>query len=223
MNPSQQATSLTELLAVISDLIVRSKLREDLYQRRYESDRDRKSFEVSHILYRDTLQKLYVQILKVQATSICYLWKNDAFRLGLDMIKWNDWKVAVNDIQKQEDAFRAVYDIWKDQIYQEEYKAISKRHKENMSQIETLGGDVSGLRKAIEESQKDARRALLLNWISEVDPSSNFNAAVEKHEPHTSQWLIKNNDDFDKWQNTPKSLLWLNGKGTFCRKLCRCV
>lgn len=197
-------------------------MREDLYQRRYESDSsDGKSFQVSHILYRDTLKNLYVQILKVQATSICYLSKNDAFRLGLDMIKWNDWKSAMSDVQKQEDSFRAVYDIRKDQIYQEECEALSKRHKDINSQMTTLCGDVSGLRKAIEESQNDARRAELLHWISDVDPSSNLNVAIQKHEPHTSQWLISNNDDFQNWQNTPKSLLWLNGKGRFCCKLCR--
>jgi hypothetical protein len=52
-------------------------------------------------MYRDTLKALYVQILKFQASSICFLSKNGPFQLGLDMIRWDDWESSLRDVQKK--------------------------------------------------------------------------------------------------------------------------
>ncbi len=222
LNPSKQAASFAQGLSIISDLIVRSKLREDLYERRYgfkNNTGDRELLLSSHIMYRDTLKMLYMQILKFQASSICYLSKNGAFRLGLDIVKWNDWDAAMSDIQKQEDSFCKVYDIWQDMVYQEECQALEARHKENMNQLTILCSDVSGLRQAIEDSQRNAERTELLDWISDIDYSENFNAAIAKHEENTGDWLLRNNELFETWQTDANSLLWLNGKGSTYQKM----
>lgn len=160
-----------------------------------------------------------MQILKFQASSICYLSKNGAFRLGLDIVKWNDWDAAMSDIQKQEDSFCKVYDIWQDMVYQEECQALEARHKENMNQLTILCSDVSGLRQAIEDSQRNAERTELLDWISDIDYSENFNAAIAKHEENTGDWLLRNNELFETWQTDANSLLWLNGKGSTYQKM----
>jgi hypothetical protein len=36
---------------------------------------------------------------------------------------------------------------------------------------------------------------------------------LEKHEPETGDWLIKDGTDFKGWFNAPNSFLWVNGKG----------
>jgi hypothetical protein len=60
LNPSKQAASLAKGLGAIAEIIVRSTMGENLYQRRYESqdnDDNRKVFLESHLLYRETLKK----------------------------------------------------------------------------------------------------------------------------------------------------------------------
>ena len=217
LNPSKQGASLVKGLDYIADLIVRSSMRENLYSRRYETNenaQDRQAFQQSHLKYRDTLKELYVQILKFQASSICYFSKNGAFRLGLDMIQWDNWDSALGDVQGRETAFCGVYDIWKDTRDQEEYEVLYKRHKENLGALNCIGTDVSGLRKAIVDAQKDGRRIGLLGWLSSVDPSVNFNNVIEKHELDTGNWLVEDNEEFSAWKKAPNSILWLNGPGT---------
>jgi len=72
---------------------------------------------------------------------------------------------------------------------------------------------ISALSNAVEEAQKDKKRKELLDWLSKIDPSKNFNSAREKHESGTGDWLLVNNKDFELWKAVPNSLLWLNGKG----------
>jgi hypothetical protein len=216
LNPSKQAASLATGLDYISDLIVRSAMRENLYERRYGSrgsDEDRKKFETSHIMYRDTLKALYVQILKFQASSICYLSKNGVFRVGLDMIKWDNWESSLNDVQKKEGTFQDVYDIWKDIRDQEDSEALDARHREDINIMMTISGDVSGLRNAIEKAQGDSKRTGLLDWLSAIDPSKGYNLGLDKLQANTGDWLLNGNPDFEKWRTSPNSFAWLNGKG----------
>ena len=203
-------------LAYISNLIAQSSLREELYTRRYESensDGEDNPLRESHSLYKETLKKLYVQIMKFQATSICYYSKNSAFRIGLDMVKWNSWDSLLSDIQIQETAFSAINELWKDRKYDEECEALIKRHQESMNTLNTISTDVSGLRKAVEDAQQDGTRRGLLDWLSSVDPSENYNSAQRRHEPRTGEWLVQGNESFKEWEHSPNSLIWLHGKG----------
>jgi len=216
LNPSKQAVSLASGLDYISDLIVRSKMREDLYDRRYRSgdhEEHQKLFQASHMMYRDTLKKLYVAILKFEARSIVYYAKNGAYRLGLDMMKFDGWDDILNGVKTSETAFIQVYESWKDIRGEEESNALVSRHREHMNMMTTISGDVSGLRSAIKDAQRDSKRSGLLKWLSDVDPSEFYNLAIDKRQPHTGEWLLKENADFNSWKDAPNSLLWLNGKG----------
>jgi ankyrin repeat domain-containing protein 50 len=191
-------------------------MREDLYSRRYElksSDQDRKAFLPSHIGYRDTLKELYTQILKFQAVSICYYSKNAASRVIRDTVKWDNWDSLLADIRTQEMAFQGVNKLWKDTKYEEDCIASNERHQESIKRLDSIGRDLSNLRKAIEEAQKDTQRRELLSWLSSIDPSENYNSARDRHEAETGSWLVQCNRDFEHWETDPNSLLWLHGKG----------
>lgn len=192
-------------------------MRENLYSRLYESsssDQDGKAFLPSHIVYRDALKELYTRILKFQATSVCYYSRNGAFRVGLDMVRWDSWESLLANIKTQEEEFRKINEIWKDVRYGEECYALEKRHQESMKSLNSIGIDVSGLRKAIEEAGRDSRRQELLDWLSSIDPSTNYNSARKKHESKTGDWFVEHNDCFKHWEDNSNSLLWLHGKGT---------
>lgn len=196
-------------------------MREALYDRRYGhkvSDEDRLILQSTHVMYRETLKKLYVQILKFEAGSICYFSKNGGSRLALDMIKWDNWDLALSEIRTREDAFCNVYEIWKDQRDQEEQEALFMRHKENLDVMKSISGNVSGLRTAIELAQRNKERSRLLDWLSDIDPSENFNAAWDKHEALTGNWLLRDKKDFQRWKTIPGSFMWLNGKGKFAHR-----
>jgi N-terminal domain of NWD NACHT-NTPase len=216
LDPSKQAVALATALSYISDLIVRSTMRERLYERRYGSkysEEDQKTFMPSHLAYRDTLKALYVQILKFQASSVCYLSKTGAFQLGSDLIKWDNWDSSLNGIQQREDAFYQVYSIWKDIRDQEDCERLYARHQENINVMVSISGDVSGLCNAIEKAQRDTQRTRLLNWLSTINPSKFYNLGLDKLRADTGEWLLNGNLDFEKWQTSPNSFAWLNGKG----------
>lgn len=191
-------------------------MREDLYNRRYESkssDQDRKAFLPSHVGYKDTLKELYTRILKFQAASICYYSKNAASRGMRDMVKWDNWDSLLADIKTQEMAFRGINELWRDAKYEEDCIASSERHHESIMHLDSIGTDLSSLRRAIDVAQKDIQRTGLLSWLSDIDPSENYNSARDRHQAETGDWLVQENNDFKHWEMDPNSLLWLHGKG----------
>ncbi|KAK3689356.1 ankyrin repeat-containing domain protein [Podospora appendiculata] len=203
LNPSSQAESLAKGLDYISSLIVQGRMREELYSRRYESNGDSDDFpaSVSHLASS-----------KFQATSYCYYAKNSAFRLGLDVIKWNDWESMLVEIKERERVFSSIADVWRDAVYNDEFAAAETRHQEIMRRWGSVRKDVSGLRKAIEEAQMEEKRLELLSWLCSLDPSENHNAALDRHEDGTSVWLVEESREFEIWKQAPGSLLWLHGK-----------
>jgi hypothetical protein len=139
------------------------------------------------------------------------------------MIKWDNWDSSLNDVQKKEDAFCQVYDIWKDTRDQEDSEALFARHQEKINIMISISGDVSGLRNAIEEAQRDTKRTDLLNWLSTIDPSKFYNLGLDKLRADTGEWLLNGNQDFEKWQSCPNSFAWLNGKGSPADNSCIAV
>ncbi|KAK4040342.1 ankyrin repeat-containing domain protein [Parachaetomium inaequale] len=203
LNPSEQAAALANGLEHISSLVSQSRMWEELYDRRYESQTAAEPGEqpapasLSHSEYKNALEMLYRQILKFQVTSYCYFASKSAFRLGLDV---------------RESVFAAISAIWRDMKYDEECAAADERHQETMLRWDAIGADVTGLRRAVEDAQRERKRADLLDWLCDIDPSEMYNTARDRHEEGTGDWLIRDNEKFQLWEEQPSSLLWLHGK-----------
>ncbi|KIV91422.1 hypothetical protein PV10_05963 [Exophiala mesophila] len=213
LNPSEQATSLGKGLEYIATLVAQSRMREDLYLRRYESKtNDGKLSQLSHDEYKNALKMLYRSILKFQMEIYCYFVSNSASRLGKDTVKWNDWESLLNEIHRQEETFEHINKLWKDAMYDEECAKAEERHQENKGRWDIIGEDVSGLRRAIELAQEEKKRDELLKWLSDVDNSEGYNVSRKMHEAGTSEWLVSDSIEFTHWEETPRSFLWLHGK-----------
>ncbi|KAI0383348.1 ankyrin [Hypomontagnella monticulosa] len=213
LNPSEQALSLIDGLEYISGLIAQSKMREDLYTRRYESSTSGQTPpSMSHTVYKEALEGVYRKILKFQAAGYLYYAKNAALRLGLDVVKWNGWNEMLGEIRERERNFTAVAQIWRDMKYDEECTATERRHHETIQRWDDIGVDVSGLRKAVEKAQGERKRTDLLSWLCKVDPSASHNLARDKHVSGTGDWLVRDSEQFRTWNMSPSSLLWLHGK-----------
>ncbi|RYC64329.1 hypothetical protein CHU98_g1861 [Xylaria longipes] len=213
LNPSDQGVSLAKGLEYISSLTVRSWMWEDLYIRRYEARTSQHTSSLpSHTAYKIALEKLYRQILLFQTTSYCYYAEKSAFRLGLDIVKWNDWDKLLSEIKDKEREFTAVSDNWRDMKYDEECSEADQRHQEAIRRWQTIGTDISGLREAVEAAQAEKTRDGLLQWLCTVDHSGMYNAARDKHESGTCEWLVRDSKEFKTWEGSSSSLLWVHGK-----------
>ncbi|UKZ66398.1 uncharacterized protein TrAtP1_007573 [Trichoderma atroviride] len=117
----------------------------------------------------------------------------------------------IDDVRLQEDALAALDSLWHDVQYSQDSSAVKKQHQESLAAWLTISEDVSSLRKALAEAEKDHDRAKLLSWLCQVDPSQMYNAARDKHEVGTSEWLMTN-QQLLAWEKEDKSLLWIHGK-----------
>lgn len=169
--------------------------------------------DLDHVAYKGALEVLYRKILKFQAQTYCHFAKSSAYRLGLDAVKWHDWEAMIDDVRLQEDALAALDKLWNDIQYSHDSLAVKKQHQESLAAWFTVSEGVSSLRKALAEAAKDHDLAKLLSWLCRVDPSQMYNAARDRHEPGTCEWMMKN-QEFLAWEKGERSLLWLHGKGT---------
>jgi len=222
LNPSEQAASLAKGLEHISGLIAQSRMWEELYVRCYESkaqsapaarDDDLSTAVQSHIEYKTQLEILYRKILKFQVASYCYY--SSTFQLGRDVVKWNDWDKLLDDIREGERVFASISETWRDMKYYDECAAADRRHREAMLRWDAMGAEVAGLRRAVEGAQSETKRAKLLAWLCDIDPSERHNAARNIHKEGTGDWLVEESKQFRAWEEVPSSLLWLHGKGMF--------
>lgn len=218
-NPSEQATSLAKGLEYISGVVAQSRMWEELYVRRYESDSSSKPWSSvapfaleSHIEYKSALAMLYVEVLRFQITSYCYYSRSLASRLTLDIIKWNDWTQLLEDVREKERVFNAISETWRDKIFDEECAAAERRHKEALVCWKAVGTELTELRRAVVDAQKESTRATLLDWLCDIDVSEMYNSGRDKHGTGTGAWLIEEHEDFRFWENKPASFLWLHGK-----------
>jgi hypothetical protein len=190
----------------IASIISRCTMREGLYHWRYEissNDESKTDFSTLHISYRDALRTLYVKILSFQATSVCFLSKSTFERVTADMVKWNAWDTLLLEIEAQ----------WRDMKYDEECKLQSVRHEQRMRGLGAIVDEVSRVRDVIKQAQNDNERKELLNWLSSVDPWTNYNSARRNHAQSTSNWLVEESTEFKKWEKEQNSFLWLHGQG----------
>ncbi|KAL6819895.1 ankyrin repeat-containing domain protein [Trichoderma camerunense] len=198
MNITAEQTSLLKGLEYIASLINKSRMREELYVECYEKRRyDHERFRQSHTQYKTTLEKLYIYILKFQATACCHYSKNSALRHALDAVKWKDWAPMVDEIRKQDHDFAAVEELWRD----------IQRYEKHLTKINTFSEMNAKLSVLANREFTD-----LLKWLCDVDPSPMYNTGLDRREAGTCEWLIKNNKEFKTWETTDGSLLWLHGK-----------
>ncbi|KAH0538097.1 hypothetical protein FGG08_005309 [Glutinoglossum americanum] len=66
--------------------------------------------------------------------------------------------------------------------------------------------DVGGLKDAATSTEHRG----ILDWLSKIDPSSNYKRAREQHTPTTGDWFLKGNS-YAKWINGEVPMLWLHG------------
>ena len=224
-NPSEQATSLAKGLEHISSVIAQSRMWEELYVRRYEPGSSSETGTVeaalaleSHVEYKMALAMLYKDVLKFQMTSYCYYARHSAFRLGLDVVKWTDWTQLLEDVRERERVFNAIGETWRDKKFDEECVAAARRHQEATVCWKAMGSELTELRRAVVDAQKERKRADLLDWLCDMDISEMYNAGRDKSGEGTGAWLIEDNESFQAWENEPSSLLWLYGKGMMFRK-----
>ncbi|KAG7294228.1 hypothetical protein NEMBOFW57_004298 [Staphylotrichum longicolle] len=132
--------------------------------------------------------------------------------LSRDAVKWNDWGKLLDDIREAKQNFSDASETWRDIQYEEECSAAHQRHREAMLGWNSMGADVAGLRRAVESAQSETKRATLLAWLCDIDPSEGYNTARSMHKEGTGNWLIKDSEQFRAWEVEPSSFLWLHGK-----------
>lgn len=189
-------------------------MREELYHRRYESRGSIGGFELLHDDYKEILEALYREILRFQMTSYCYYANNGAFRLGLDIVKWNDWDVLMDKVHEKNQVFIQVSEIWRDMQYEEECVTAKGRHEEIMQNWGTTNISISSLQKVIQDANEQKGRQDLLSWLSNADPTLFYNTNRDMHENGTGEWLLQESPEFRVWKDSSGSFLWIHGKGT---------
>ncbi|KAL7916610.1 ankyrin repeat-containing domain protein [Trichoderma velutinum] len=198
MNMSEEEAALAKGLEYTASLIVQSRMREELYFECYESGtHNHERFRQSHTQYKTALERLYIYILRFQATACYHYSKSSALRHGLDAVKWKDWAPLVDEVREQERNFAAVEELWRD----------IQRYTEHLTTVKTFS-EMNAKLSAIE----DQEFADLLRWLCDVDPSSMYNTGLDRHEAGTCEWLIKDSEEFKTWETSDGSLLWLHGK-----------
>jgi len=85
-----------------------------------------------------------------------------------------------------------------------------KRDIETGLTIQKLDDNLSKLHNDTEIWNKNTQNQQTVRWLSAPDPSCNYYAAREKHQPSTGEWLTTSRDLSD-WKANPSSLLWLHG------------
>jgi hypothetical protein len=62
----------------------------------------------------------------------------------------------------------------------------------------------------LDDIKVEAHRKEVLAWLKGADPTTNYNAARRKHEPHTGDWLLQSST-FELWRKEHAQILWLSG------------
>ncbi|KAK1246570.1 hypothetical protein MKX08_000372 [Trichoderma sp. CBMAI-0020] len=215
LNPSTQMASLAKGLEFVSALIAQSRMREELYIRRYGlNTREDQPLQRSHHEYKNGLERLYRQILRFQVKAYCYFTDNSASRFCLDIMKQNDWDQLIDGVSEQEALFEKLSATWRDIQYDNDCLAARNQHQETMKLWFTIGANVANLERAIQEAQYQQNRIDLLNWLCDIDHTELYNSARHHHTVGTGMWFIHQEKIFQAWEKSLalRSFLWLHGK-----------
>lgn len=228
LNPSVQEASRLKGLDEISSIVSQCSMRESLYRRRLESyvaDAGLRESNDSHVIYRNFLKDLYVEILNFQATTFVFLSGHTLSRDTKDMVGWNSWDDMLATIKAREAKLKSTEALWHDTMYFNDWEFKKQQHQESVGELNAINDEVSRFAKVMVQAQNNKVRTELLQWMGNgINPSSNYNMLWDKHERDSSSetgismtgnWLLRENDQFKQWENDPNSLLWMHGQGKF--------
>ena len=92
----------------------------------------------------------------------------------------------------------------------EDVRDVHTTLNENSKRLAEIADSSQEWHQQFREFKLSHEQNKIIQWLQYTDPSTNHNAACEKHEPLTGNWLLQS-DDFSKWKREPKQLLWLHG------------
>ncbi|KAI9730416.1 MAG: hypothetical protein M1834_005926 [Cirrosporium novae-zelandiae] len=124
------------------------------------------------------------------------------------------WKVVKHSLK---------WPLKKDDV--EQYVENIGRYRIMAVAIET---DIASVALDIQDDLKsmkiDNHKRAVLAWLApqELDPSTNFNAACDRHQDKTGDWFLVG-ETYREWQRDPCSFLWLNGKAGAGKTILRSV
>jgi hypothetical protein len=78
------------------------------------------------------------------------------------------------------------------------------------SDITEMATDIRKTGEGIEKLQLNRHEEQIRDWLSAVDPSTNYADALEKRHKGTGAWFT-GSQAFDDWKKQPNSFLWLHG------------
>jgi hypothetical protein len=81
---------------------------------------------------------------------------------------------------------------------------------------------VEAVQSQLDDIRIADQRKGILQWLKGPDPSTNHNSARKKHEQGTGDWLLRS-DQFDRWRNGDRHIMWLCGIPGAGKTILRCA
>jgi hypothetical protein len=78
-------------------------------------------------------------------------------------------------------------------------------------QVDDVVVQLSGLKHDLSEWRRDDQYHKIMSWVNAPDQRTNHDAARQKHEPGTGQWLL-DSATYKTWRSSSNDHLWLHGK-----------
>lgn len=79
------------------------------------------------------------------------------------------------------------------------------------SQVDGVAAQLGGLMHDLSEWRRDEQYHKVMSWVNAPDQRTNHDAARQKHEAGTGQWLLES-DTYKTWESSRNAHLWLHGK-----------
>jgi NACHT domain len=92
----------------------------------------------------------------------------------------------------------------------EDVRDVHTTLNENGKRLAEIEDSSREWRRQFREFKLSHEQNKIIQWLQYTDPSTNHNAACERREPLTGNWLLQS-DEFAMWKREPKQLLWLHG------------
>lgn len=186
----------------VSTILPLCKIRENLYLN--EQSADSASVDTN---FENGVIELYAHILEYQASLLCYLSKSPIRREGRNLLKSDDWKGWLDQIEKSFNtccSYTELFDLdaarraWKVQ-----YSQASQQTRLQQSILEAI--ITTRNERRIERNMKQYEK-LIQSLFSNYEEQKNFNP---KRVPGTCEWFLES-EKFRDWRDaTDSRMLWV--------------